>query len=256
MRHTLAVMRKELYLYFFSPVAWVAGAMHMLLTGWLFYNILVVYHEMCRRFAGVAEARERLNLAEMVNRPLVMNTAIVLLLLIPLIAMRLHAEERRSGTIDLLLTSPLSSGAIVRGKFLASLTLVAMLLAASLLHPLIMRALGPIEPGAVAAGFLGLLLLAAAFLALCNFISTLTDQPMVAAVLSLSALLLLWLLPLGARALEGPFSALLAQASPATHLHPFAKGVVDSRGVVYYLSFAGLFLFLARRSLESLRWRL
>lgn len=256
MRQTLAVARKELYLYFTSPAAWAVAAMHMLLTGWLFYNVLLVYHEMCRRFAGVAEARDKLNLAEMVNRPLVMNTAIVLLLLCPLLTMRLHAEERRSGTLELLLTSPLSTGALVLGKYLASLLLVALLLLASLLHPAIMRAFGPLEAGPVLASSLGLLLFSAALLALGGFCSSLTENPMVAAVLSFGAMLLFWLLPFGARALDGPLAGLLLYASPATHLQGFAKGVVDSRDLVYFLSFAGLFLHLTRRSVDSLRWRL
>lgn len=256
MRRALAVMRKELYLYFVSPLAWIVASVHMLLTGWLFYHTLLVYDEMCRRFAGVPDARERLNLAELVNRPLVMNMAVVLLLLAPILTMKLHAEERRSGTVELLMTSPIGRGEIVVGKYLASLLLYSMLLALSLVYPLILRSLGPIEPGAVLAAWLGLLLLAAAFLAIGNFCSTLTDNPSVAAVLAFGAILMLWLLGWGGRVVEGPLSDLLLAVSAQTHLVPFAKGVVDSRGVVYFVSVAAYFVFLAGRSLDSLRWRL
>lgn len=256
MRRTLAVARKELYLYFASPLAWIVASVHMLLTGWLFYHTLIVYHEMCRRFAGVPDARERLNLAELVNRPLVMNMAVVLLLLAPILTMRLHAEERRTGTLDLLMTSPAGRGEIVLGKYLASLILYGLLLALSLVYPLILRALGPIEPGAVLASFLGLLLLAAAFLAIGNFCSTLTDSPPVAAVLTFGAVLMLWLFGWSGRLAEGALSDLLLSASAQAQLVPFAKGVVDSRGVVYFISLAAYFIFLAARSLDSLRWRL
>ncbi len=256
MRHALAVARKELYLYFASPLAWVAASVHMLLTGWLFYHTLLVYHEMCRRFAGVPDARERLNLAELVNRPLVMNMAVVLLLLAPILTMRLHAEERRSGTIDLLMTSPVRPGEIALGKYLASLALYALILGLSLVYPLILRALGPIEPGAVFSAWLGLLLLAAAFLAVGNFCSTLTDNPGAAAVLAFGALLLLWLFGWGGRVVEGPLSDLLLAASAQAQLVPFAKGVIDSRGVVYFTTLAAYFVFLAGRSLDALRWRL
>lgn len=256
MRNAFAIFKKECYLYLVSPTAWIVASIHLLLTGYFFYNIVLVFNEMCRRFAGVPEARERLNLAEMVNRPLVMNMAVVLLLIAPLLTMRLYAEERRSGTLELLFTSPVTPGQIVAGKYLASLLFYTLMLATTLVCPLIMKTLGAIEPGAILAAWFGLWLTGAAFLAAGNFASTLTDNQMVAGVLTTGLLLFFWLLGWTGNVVEGPLAEFAAAACAAPHLTNLAKGLVDLRDVTYFVSFAALFTALARLSLGSLRWRL
>jgi gliding motility-associated transport system permease protein len=173
----------------------------------------------------------------------------------PLITMRLFAEERRSGTIELLLTYPVRDGAVLVGKFLAALALYALMLALTLLYPLLVFAFTRLEWGPVLTGYVGLLLLGAAFIAAGIFASSLTENQIVAAMTTFGVLLLFWVIGWTADTVGGTGGRILSHLSLIEHFDNFGKGVLDTRDIVYYLSFIALALFLSLRSLEARRWK-
>lgn len=196
-----------------------------------------------------------LSVTDSVLRPLFSNMSVILLLLMPLITMRLFAEERRSGTIELLLTYPVRDGAVLVGKFLAALALYALMLALTLLYPLLVFAFTRLEWGPVLTGYVGLLLLGAAFIAAGIFASSLTENQIVAAMTTFGVLLLFWVIGWTADTVGGTGGRILSHLSLIEHFDNFGKGVLDTRDIVYYLSFIALALFLSLRSLEARRWK-
>ena len=176
-------------------------------------------------------------------RPLFSNISVILLLLMPLVTMRLFAEERRSGTIELLLTYPVRDGAVLSGKYLAALALYATMLGLTLLYPAIVAYFARLEWGPVLTGYLGLLLMGAAFLAVGVFASSLTENQIVAAIVTFGILLIFWIIGWGA---DSPAARWAGAAAPVDHRaqRHFAKGVLDTKDVLYYLNFTVLALFL------------
>jgi ABC-2 type transport system permease protein len=188
-------------------------------------------------------------------KPFIGDLSIVLLLMIPLLTMRLYAEERKTGTIELLFTYPLSDWATLAAKFLATLFVLVILLAGTLPYFVILEYFGNLEWGVIFSGYLGLLLLGGSFIALGIFTSSLTENQIVAAVLSFGALLMLWALG-WATALSGPeLGRVLQHISIVRHIQSFVSGLVDSRDVVFYLLFIFFWLFLTLRFLNSRYWR-
>ncbi|MEA2064261.1 MAG: ABC transporter permease subunit, partial [Gemmatimonadota bacterium] len=172
-----------------------------------------------------------------------------LLFMMPLITMKPYSEERKTGTIELLLTYPLSDLEIMLGKFFACFTLLLVMMALTLVYPLFLVLYSQPELGTLASGYLGLILMAASFIALGLFISSLTENQIIAAVATFAILLLFWILRwVGA-------SELLAYLSVLEHFNNFSQGLIDTRDVVYYLSFTVLWLFMTLRVLESKKWR-
>jgi ABC-2 type transport system permease protein len=172
-----------------------------------------------------------------------------------MLTMRLFAEEKRSGTMELLLTYPLRDGEILAGKFLAALTLYAGILVLTLSYPITVYWFTRIEWGAVLTGYLGLLLLGGAFLAIGLFVSSTTENQIVAGFGTFGALLTLWLLGWFADSAQGVLRTVIQQGAIIEHMESFAKGVIDTKDLVYYLSVTVFALFLTLRSLESKRWR-
>ena len=187
-------------------------------------------------------------------RWLLASAAILVLFLMPLLSMRAVSEEIRSGTIELLLTAPISDGQIVLGKFLAALALYGGMLAMTLLHIAVLFWYSQPDLAPILAGYLGLALVGAALLALGLFFSSLTRNQIVAGLLTFGALLVLWLLEFAGQR-GGDAGRLLAYLSVTGHMEGFARGVISTRDLVFYLSFAGFWLYLTRESLRSRRWR-
>jgi ABC-2 type transport system permease protein len=169
--------------------------------------------------------------------------------------MRLIAEERRAGNMELLLTYPLRDGEILLGKFLAALVLYILILALTLFYPATVAWFTRLEWGAVATGYLGLLLIGAAFLSVGLFVSSTTENQIVAGFGTFGALLGLWLLGWFSDTTQGILRTIVQQAGIIEHMDSFAKGVLETKDIVYYLSVIGFALFLALRSLDSHRWR-
>lgn len=254
MRNVWILCRKELRSYFVSPIAYLLLAMFAIVFGFFFWNSVgyFVYAGMEAQMRG---AMFPLNVNEQVIRPLVSNVSVLGLFLIPMLTMRLFAEEKRSGTIELLATSPIRDFEVILGKWLAALVLYgAMLLLTAINFAWLFRYGNPDwKPLLVA--YLGLLLQAGALLAIGTFVSTLTRNQIIAGAATFGVCLLLWVLEWVSGYDPAPYARLMAYLSVLTHFDSFAKGVLSIKDSVYYLSAIVLGLFLTARSIESLRWR-
>lgn len=252
MKNVWTICWKELNSYFASPIAYLLMAMFTLIFGYFFtvatsFFILASMQSQMRGFP--------VDVNEMVIRPLLMNVSVIGLFLLPMITMRLFAEEKRSGTIELLLTSPVRDIEIILGKWLAALLMYGMLLVLSLFSIFFLFAHGQPDWKPVATGYLGLLLQAGALLALGTFISTLTKNQIIAGAATFGLSLMLWVLEWAGANEQTTVTQVLSYLSVVSHFEPFSKGVIDSKDAIYFLSLIFLGIFLSARSIESLRWR-
>jgi len=253
-RNIWIICQKELRSYFVSPIAYLLLTMFALIFAFFFWNVLGYFV-----YLGV-ESQMRgemfpMNLNEEVIRPLVSNVSVIGLFFIPLITMRLFAEEKRNGTIELLVTSPIRDTEVILGKWLASLLLYAMFLVLTALNFVWLFKYGNPDWKPLAVAYLGLLLQAGALLAIGIFISTLTRNQIVAGAATFGVCLLLWVLEWVSGYESATWAQVLAYLSVLTHFEPFAKGLLSLKDAVYYISAIILGLFLTARSMESLRWR-
>ena len=249
------IFKKEMRLYFTSPVAYVVVAIFALIAGYFFYSIFAFFTlASMQSMMNPAMARE-LNVTDSVMRPLFSNISVILLLLMPLVTMRQFAEERRSGTIELLLTYPVRDGAVLAAKYLAALALYGLMLVLTLLYPGIVVAFARLEWGPVATGYVGLLLMGSTFIAVGLFASSLTENQIVASITTFGILLILWIIGWSADYAGGAWGKVLQHLSILEHNDNFAKGVLDTKDVLYYANFIALALFLTLRSLEARRWK-
>jgi len=254
MRNVWTICRRELYSYFVSPIAWVLLTIFAFLSGAFTYIITASF--VTQSLEGQMTGQSfPMNVNEQVIRPLFSNIAVVGLFLIPLISMRLFAEEKRQGTIELLVTSPIHDLEIVLGKWLSAVIMYSALLLVLLLDYSFLFIYGQPDWKPVVTGFLGVLLLGACLLSLGTFISTTTKNQIVAGAVGFALALLLWILEWTTSFGNSPTVQVLGYLSILSHLDSFARGVIDSKDVIYYLSMIFLGLFLTTRSLESLRWR-
>jgi ABC-2 type transport system permease protein len=256
-RNALAIAAKDLRSQFVSPIAYVVLTGYLLLGGWFFFNLLARFNSLLNLYVSFRnpEAMERLNLNEFVVAPLLHNLSVILVILVPVITMRSFAEEKRSGTYELLMTSPITVTEIVLGKFLGAFTFVFIMLLLTGIYPLILVAYGNPEPGVILSGFLGLLLLATAFVAVGLLTSSFTENQIIAAVSCMVTLLLLYVISWPADTAGEGLGALLKYVSLTEHFGEMVKGVIDTRDLMYFGSVIVLALFLTQRSVESLRWR-
>jgi ABC-2 type transport system permease protein len=238
MHNTLAIAKRELIAYFTSPVAYVVTAMFLVIMGLLFGYVLTA--PLQYRVADLS--------------PVLGSIPVILLLVAPALTMRLLAEEQRSGTIELLLTAPVRDWEVVGGKYLASLTLFLTMVALTLYYPLILMAFGNPDLGVLAASYIGVILLGGSFLSLGLLASSLTQNQVVAAMISFGLILSLWLVGFLSGVVTGPGADIVDYISIVAHYGDFMKGIVASKDVIYYLSIIGGALFLATRSLETRRW--
>jgi len=251
----LPVFKKEMRLYFGSPVAYVVLTFFLLISGWFFSQIFLFYSDISMRSMMQPQFGQNLSITENVMRPLFSNMSVVLLFFIPMLTMRLFAEEKRAGTMELLLTYPVRDGEVLAGKFLAGLGLYAVLLGLTLLYPGLVAYFTRVEWGPILTGYLGLVLLGATFLAVGLLISSLTENQIVAGFGTFGVLLAFWVIGWGAEFAGGGMRAVLQYLSVTEHMDGFSRGLIDTKDLVYYGSAVALALFLTLRSLESKRWR-
>jgi ABC-2 type transport system permease protein len=256
-RNALTIAAKELRSYFVSPIAYVVLTGYLLLGGWFFFNLLARFSLFVNLYSAMRnpEAQMRLNLNDFVIAPLLHNLSVVLVILVPVITMRSFAEEKRAGTYELLMTSPLSITEIVAGKFLGALAFLLVMIGLTGVYPLILLTYGNPEVGIMAAGYLGLLLLATAFLTIGLLTSSFTENQIIAAVSCLVVLLLLYVISWPADTAGPVLGAVLKYVSLTEHFSEMVKGVIDTKDLVYFGSVIVLALFLTQRSVESVRWR-
>ncbi|HEV8438876.1 MAG TPA: ABC transporter permease [Methylomirabilota bacterium] len=251
----LPVFRKEMRLYFGSPVAYVVFTFFLLISGWFFSQIFLYYSDISMRSLMQPQFGQNLSVTENVMRPLFTNMGVVLLFFMPMLTMRLFAEEKRAGTMELLLTYPVRDGEVLAGKFLASAGLYLVLLVLTLVYPALVAYFTRVEWGPILTGYLGLLLMGASFLAVGLLISSLTENQIVAGFGTFGVLLAFWVIGWGAEFAGGNMRTALQYLSVTEHMDSFSRGLLDTKDLVYYLSAIALALFLTLRSLESKRWR-
>jgi ABC-2 type transport system permease protein len=254
MRNALIITRKELRSYFVSPIAYGLMAFFALIAGYFFYVATAIFVQRGMESAMMGRGMP-MNVNEWVIRPVLSNVSVIGLFLIPMITMRLFAEEKRSGTFELLATSPVRDVEIVIGKWIAAVIMYAAILGIALLNILILFGFGKPDWRPMLVGFLGLLLQGGCLLALGAFISTLTRSQIVAGVATFAVSLMLWVIDWVSAYDTSVAAKVLSYTSVLTHFEPFSKGVIDTRDVVYYATMIFFGLLLTLRSLEWSRWR-
>jgi ABC-2 type transport system permease protein len=255
MANILAIFKKELRSYFVSPVAYGVLAIFAAMAGFFFWVITSVYQTASLQSMMNPMMGQGLNPSEWVFRPLFRNLAVIMLFMMPALTARLFAEEKKQGTAELLFTYPIRDIELLLGKFLAAVALFFCMLGMTLIYPLLLTLFVRLEWGTILAGYLGLVLLGMAFLALGALVSTLTEHQLVAFAITFGAALLLWIIAWPADQAGSTLGEVLRHLSVIQHQDSFAKGVIETRDVIYYVNFTFLFLFLTLRSLESKRWR-
>jgi ABC-2 type transport system permease protein len=232
---TWFIFKREVAAYFLSPIAYVLGAVFLVLSGY-FFSILLFATRSASMQATFG------------------NMAVTFLFVAPVLTMRLLAEERKLGTDELLLTSPVTTTSIVVGKYLASVLTYLVFLGATLVYPAILRNYGSPDMGPIYSGYLGMFLFGAACLSAGTFASALTENQIVAGMVGFGMLLLFWIAGWVDAAVTGPVGQAVSALSILEHFDGFQKGMIDLSHVMYYLSFIFLFLFFAVRTIDSRRW--
>lgn len=254
MRNVFIIAGKEFRSYFASPIAYLLLTMFALIFGFFFWNMLGVFVFMGMESQMRGQAMP-MNINEQIIRPLLSNTSVIGLFFIPMITMRLFAEEKRTGTIELLTTSPIRDIEVIIGKWLAALGLYACMLAFTAANFGFLFKYGNPDWKPLAIGYLGLLLQAGGLLAIGTFISTLTKNQIIAGAATFAVCLLLWVLEWVSGYETAGWAKVLAYMSVVTHFESFAKGVLDLKDAIFYLTVIFIGLFFTARSMESLRWR-
>ena len=252
--NVLTICRRELSSYFRSPIAYGVMFFFALIAGYFFYSVVGFFIQQSLQFMMQGQSIP-MDVNETVVRGLLSNIAVIGLFMVPIITMRLFAEEKRSGTMELLITSPLKDLEIIMGKWLAAVVLYAAMLGLSLLNLLTLYAYGKPDWKPMMIGYLGLLLQGGGMLAIGAFISACTKNQIVAAVGGFGVLLLLWVISWASSLDNSTFSRVLGYLSINDHLESFSKGVLDSKDIVFYVTLTILGLFLTGRAMESIRWR-
>ncbi|HEY5600051.1 MAG TPA: ABC transporter permease [Candidatus Manganitrophaceae bacterium] len=255
MRNILTIASKELKLYFVSPIAYVVAMVFLAVSDFLFYNIVVSYSSISTQMMRFQGNLPQLNIHEAVFRPTFLNMSVILLLIMPLLTMRLLAEEKKGRTNELLMTSPVTITEIVLGKFFAAMIVYLLMLALTLHLPLILSTYSDVAWKPLLSSYLGLFLMGGVFLSMGLFASALTENQIIAAVISFGILIGLWLIGVTAQGAGGGAGEVLSYLSLVEHLDNFVKGLIDTRDLTYFVSLMTLGLFLAHRVVESQRWK-
>jgi ABC-2 type transport system permease protein len=235
-KHTIVFCKKELRSFFDSPIAYIVITIFLLISGWFFFSdLFLVNQASVRNLFGIVP--------------------FIFMFFVPAVTMRLISEEKRSGTIEVLLTLPVRDHEIILGKFLAGLILIFAAVILTFVYTLTLSGLGDLDFGSVVAGYIGLVFLGAAYLSIGVFTSSLTQNQIVAFITSFVIIFALFMLDKVLIFMPGFLVSFFEYLSVDYHFSNIARGVIDSRDVIYYLSIIFLFLFLAVRALESRKWR-
>jgi ABC-2 type transport system permease protein len=237
MKNIINVMMKELKIYFVSPIAYTVFTIFLLLCSYFF--VLILFHT-----------------KEVSMNYLFGNMTITILFIMPMLTMRLLSEEKRLGTIEILMTSPLTEFQLVFGKFLACFLLFSLMIALTFLYPIWLLVVGEPDKGPLLTGYLGLLFLGISFISLGVFCSALTKNQIISAVLTFGCLLIIWVLGwAGDETKNLVVRKILHYLCLLKHYDDFRKGVIDTKNIFYYLTFTGFFLYLATRMVQARKWR-
>lgn len=260
MKSFWAVYRREMGHYFVSPIAYIIGGVFLCVAGFFFNAVLTYMMNQAMRMGFQAAqfgGAPNIDVPSLVMQNFFSVIGSLVLFLVPILTMGVFAEEKKRGTIELLMTSPIRDSAIVLGKFFATLSVFAIILVPTLVYQGWMYHFSDPEPSwkILLAGYLGVLLMAGALISLGSFLSSLTENQIVAAVLTFGVFLILWVLDLGATNSSGNLGSVLKQLSLVRRYSDFTTGVIDLASVVFFISFAIFMVFLTLRSVDSMRWR-
>ena len=252
MGNILAIAHKELRSYFASPMAYIVIGFFLLPFGVFFYLYLQMFVKQSmqmQQFGGPMSINQN------VIRYVVQNASVIILFIMPMITMRTYSEEKRSGSIELLLTSPVTDVEIILGKFFGALGVYIAMLAVTLLYMAILFVYGNPEWRPLVAGYLGLLLMGGAFVSLGLLISSTTNNQIVAGIVTFVVFLLLWIVGWFADSAGPTIGPITSWLSITEHFDDFSKGIIDTKHVLYYLSLITFGLFLTAKSVDTERWR-
>ena len=255
MQNIVAIWQREMKSYFVSPIAYTVLTIFLLISGWVFAGNLEYIVQATMMQAQYGQGSQPIDVPGIVATSLLQATRFMLLFIIPMLTMGLFAEEKKRGTIELLLTTPVSHCQVIAGKYMASLTFLLLLLLSNVITILPLFIYGQPDWKPILSGFLGIFLYGMTLAAIGLFISTLTENQIVAVILTFGATLILWIVDYISSSMTGVTKNVVDYLSILNHLEDFVKGVVDTSHVIYYVTFTFVGLFLAYRSLESMRWK-
>lgn len=257
MRNVIAICKRELLSFFVSPIAYFVITGFALLVGFFFFNYLAFFarmYEMSQMMA-LRGGGQLPNLNQTVIEGLFQTIVVILVFLVPLLTMRIIAEEKRRGTFELLITSPVSVSEIVLGKFLSLAVVLLVMLLITFIFPALLIVYGAPEVPPIFCGFLGVILCALGFASIGMAVSSFTENQIVAGVSSMVVLLLLYVIQAPAESLGGTAAEVLRYLSPIDQVGQFLRGVISLRSVTYFASLIVVGLFVSHRALEAHRWR-
>ena len=259
MRNIWVIAQRELKAYFISPVAYVVLTIFTFLSG-MFFNLLInamtqTATARAMQSAQTGQPPDPIDMPGLISQSFFGTMSVIMLFMLPMITMALFSEEKKRGTIELLLTAPITDLQVVLGKFLAASTFYAILLLTTVVPMLTLYIYSTPASGPILAAYLGILLYGLSVLAIGMFISTLTENQIIAAILSFGAVFILWLIDAFSRGASEGLGAVLTYLSILNHLNDFLSGVIGTSHIIFYLSLILVGLFLTYRSLDSLRWR-
>ena len=255
MKNSWIIAKRDLGSFFNSPIFYVITTVFLIIYSYIFVNILSFFSMQSMQSGQLQQMGIALNINEMVIEPSFQNMAVVLLLIIPIVTMRSFAEEKKSKTFRLLLSSPVHLKEIIWGKFLACMIVITLMVLISSYSIGFLFMIGEPDIGPVLTGYLGILLTAGCYVSVGIFASSLTENQIVAAVITFGFSLFMWVIGWGAQTANSTTGQVLQYLSVIEHMDRFLKGMIETSDLAYYLSFIIFGLFLCYRTLDSNRWR-
>ncbi len=255
MKNSWIIAKRDLGSFFNSPIFYVITTVFLIIYSYIFVNILSFFSMQSMQSGQLQQMGIALNVNEMVIEPSFQNMAVVLLLIIPIVTMRSFAEEKKSKTFRLLLSSPVHLKEIILGKFLACMIVITLMVLISSYSIGFLFMIGEPDVGPVLTGYLGILLTAGCYVSIGIFASSLTENQIVAAVITFGFSLFMWVIGWGAQTANSTTGQVLEYLSIIEHMDRFLKGMIETSDLAYYLSFIIFGLFLCYRTLDSNRWR-
>ncbi|WP_319477212.1 ABC transporter permease [Marispirochaeta aestuarii] len=251
----LAITKRELRSYFSSPVVYVYIAMFTLVCGYFFYRNFIYFSMLSMQGSYGSSGSMVLNITEAVFAPVHSNYLFVMLILVPLITMRVFSEEKKTGTLELLISFPVRYMDVVLAKVFSAFAVLAITLGLTLLFPLVVSFFGRIEIIPVLTSYLGLFFVGLAFISIGTFFSSLTENQIIAAVLSFGIILLLWAIEWTASFVPGVFGRVLSEMSVYNHFRDFNRGVINSNDAIFFLNITVFFAGLTLINLQRRTWK-
>jgi ABC-2 type transport system permease protein len=253
LKNIWALYKKEIRAYFTSPIAYVLLTIFLLIAGYFYYVMVASYQNIMSNPEYMPYID--FNIGELILRPFFGNLSVIMLFFIPILTMRLVAEERQTGTLKLLLSYPIRDVEVLAAKFLSAVSVLFIMFLLTFPLPVFLFALSDPEIGPFIANYLGILLLGASFISLGLFASSITERQVVAAVISFGFLIIFWVINWIKDVAGFKFGTILDEISILSHMDNFTKGVIITHDIVYYILFTAFFFFLALIALGSRTWR-